>query len=222
MGRRTDERHFQYYPAFLDLVRKRVVVVGGGEIATGKVLGLLPCGPEPVVVIAPEVSQEIRDEAAAGRLEWCQRPYQVGDLAGADYAFAATDDRTLNAQVAAEARCLRVPVLAVDDVPNCDFIAPSVVRRGNLIVAASTGGRSPAFARWLRERLECLLPRHWGDLLEVAGEARERLAADRARIPAERWQASLDEELENLVQAGELTAATDLLLRRLAPWKATR
>src|SRR5919197_4987032 len=119
---------FQYYPAFLDLRRRRVVVVGGGEVATGKVRGLLPCGPEPLVVIAPEASTFIRGQAAAGRLEWHARPYQDGDLAGAYVAFAATDDRALNATVARDARQRGVPVLAVDDVPNCDFIAPAIVK----------------------------------------------------------------------------------------------
>src|SRR5947209_9047061 len=125
---RTDaDRGFPYYPAFLDLRHKRVVVVGGGAIATGKVRGVLPGGPGPLVVIAPSVSRTIRRAAEANRLIWLARPYAAGDLAEADYAFAATDDRALNATVAEEARQRGIPVLAVDDVPNCDFIAPAVV-----------------------------------------------------------------------------------------------
>jgi siroheme synthase-like protein len=206
---------FQYYPAFLDLRGRRVVVVGGGEIATGKVRGLLPCGPEPLVVIAPEASSLIRDEAVAGRLEWQTRAYRDGDLAGAYVAFAATDDRALNATVAGEARRRGIPVLAVDDVPNCDFIAPSVVKRGDLVIAISTGGRSPALARRTREWLERALPPYWGNLLEVAASARERLGPARARVLPEQWQAALDQEVERLAQAGDLEPAIQLVLKRL-------
>src|SRR5437763_7086052 len=90
-------RSVPYYPAFLDLLDKRVVVVGGGEIATGKVRGLLACRPSPLVVIAPEVSLEIRDRAADGQLVWLGRAYGDGDLAGADLTFGASDDRRVNA-----------------------------------------------------------------------------------------------------------------------------
>src|SRR5258708_39911142 len=132
------DRAFPYYPAFLDLRRKRVVVVGGGEIATGNVRGLLPCGPDPLIVIAPEASDGMRDASASNRLTWHRRAYEDGNLAGADLVFAATDDRALNATVAAEARRRRIPVLAVDDIPNCDLIAPSIVKRGDLTIAFST------------------------------------------------------------------------------------
>lgn len=212
------DRAYQYYPAFLDLRRKRVVVIGGGEIASGKVRGLLPCGPEPLVVIAPEVSEEIQQAAETGRLVWHARPYRDGDLAGASLAFGATDDRAANARVADEARRRGIPVLAVDDVPNCDFIAPAVVRRGDLLVAISTGGRSPALARRLREQLEVVVTARDGRLLEVAAAARERLGDARRRLPPERWQAALaDPQVQRLVADGALEDATDVLLRHLAP-----
>jgi precorrin-2 dehydrogenase/sirohydrochlorin ferrochelatase len=204
-----------YYPAFLDVHGKRVVVVGGGEIATGKVRGLLPCAPGPLVVIAPEASTYIREMAADGRLEWLARPYQNGDLAGATVAFAASDDRSLNATVADEARRRGVWVLSVDDVPNCDFIAPAVVKRGDLIVAISTGGRSPAFARWARERLDRAIPAWWEDLLDVAAVVRERLGPERRTIATERWQEAMDEDLASLVEAGRVDEATAVLLDRL-------
>src|SRR5262249_29142047 len=149
-------------------------------IATGKVRGLLPGGPDPLIVVAPEASTFVKRAALAGRLTWIERAYADGDLAGADVCFAATDDRALNALVAEEARRRKIPVLAVDDIPNCDFIAPSVVTRGDLIIATSTGGRSPAFARWVRERFDRDIPAHWGDLLDVVAEARERLGTRRA------------------------------------------
>ena len=214
---RTDaDRRYEYYPAFLDLVRKRVVVVGGGAIATQKVRGLLPCGADPVVV-APDASPFIRERAGAGELEWHARPYAYGDLEGAELAFGATGDRALNAEVGREARGRGVPILAVDDIPYCDFIAPAIVKRGGLTVAVSTGGRSPALASHARRRLERVVTPEWGDLLEVAAAVRDRLGPDKLRVSPEAWRGALDRDLEGLVWGGELDAAAELLWSRLAP-----
>src|SRR5437764_403124 len=162
MARSTyHDRGAQYFAAFLDLLNKKVVVVGGGKIATSKVRALLPCRPQPLLVVAPRASAFIRRAAEAGQLQWLARDYAHGDLTGAALAFGATDDRDLNARVADEARQLGIPVLAVDDVPNCDFIAPALVRRGDVTVAISTSGRSPAMARRTRQRLERALPSYW-------------------------------------------------------------
>jgi precorrin-2 dehydrogenase/sirohydrochlorin ferrochelatase len=215
MARTADVKYTEYYPAFLDLWHKRVVVIGGGTLATGKIHGLLPCGPEPIVVIAPHISEFIEDQAAAGKLEWLRRPYAEGDVAGADYCFAATNDREINAAVATEARQQRVPVLAIDDVPNCDFIAPAIVRRGKLVVAISTQGRSPAMASHIRRELDRLLPPEWADLLDVAAAVRERLGPARSRVAPDDWQAALDDDLKALVWQQDLAAAEELLFGRL-------
>src|SRR3982751_879884 len=112
------DRGVPYFAAFLDLLGKRVVVVGGGAVASTKVHALLPCRPRPLVVIAPDASDAIRVAADNGDLLWLRREYAPGDLDGAALAFGATDDRTVNARVASDARAAQVPVLAVDDVPN--------------------------------------------------------------------------------------------------------
>src|SRR5450432_2175096 len=111
------DRGVPYFATFLDLLHKRVVVVGGGKVATSKVRALLPCRPAPLIVVAPRASAFIRRAAEAGDLEWRQRDYAADDLTLASLAFGATDDRVLNSRVAADARALKVPVLAVDDVP---------------------------------------------------------------------------------------------------------
>lgn len=209
------ERVSTYYPAFLDLQGRRVVVVGGGTIATGKVHGLLPCGPEPLEVIAPEASDVIQTEAREGRLLWRPRAYRPDDLAGAFVVFAATNDRVTNARVAAEARAARALVLTVDDAPNCDFIAPAIVRRGDVVVAVSTGGRSPALARRAREWLEEALPEHWGDLLDVAAAVRGRLSRGGRRVTPAAWQSALDSSVEGLVARGHLDEAEAVLLGNL-------
>jgi uroporphyrin-III C-methyltransferase/precorrin-2 dehydrogenase/sirohydrochlorin ferrochelatase len=209
------DRGVPYFAAFLDLLGKRVVVVGGGKVASTKVRALLACRPAPLIVVAPTATAFIRRAAEADQVEWLPREYQADDLQDAALAFGATDDRSLNARVAADARQLGVPVLAVDDVPNCDFIAPALVRRGDVTIAISTGGRSPAMARRTRERLDSLLPAHWGDLLDVAAAARERLGGTRSVIEPDRWQTALDGDVEQLTETGALAEATDVLVRKL-------
>jgi uroporphyrin-III C-methyltransferase/precorrin-2 dehydrogenase/sirohydrochlorin ferrochelatase len=209
------DRGVPYFPAFLDLLHKKVVVVGGGRVASTKVRSLLPCQPDPLVVVAPHATPAIQRGAADGRLLWHPREYAASDLDGAALAFGATDDRQLNARVAADARRQGIPVLAVDDVPNCDFIAPSIVRRGDVTVAISTAGRSPAMARRTREILDVALPPYWGTLLDVAAAARERLGGTRSVIDPNRWQSALGGEVEYLTSIGALQEATNLLVKKL-------
>ncbi len=209
------DRGVPYFATFFDLLHKKVVVVGGGRVASTKVRSLLPCQPLPLLVVAPCATPAIQRAAAEGHLVWHARDYAATDLDGAVLAFGATDDRELNARVAADARRLGIPVLAVDDVPNCDFIAPAIVRRGDVTVAISTAGRSPAMARRTRELLDATLPPFWGRLLDVAAAARQRLGGTRSVIEPDRWQSALDGEVEYLASIGAVQAATDLLVKKL-------
>src|SRR5262249_47041330 len=144
------------------------------------------------------------------------REYSSSDLTPETaLVFGATDDRAENARVAADARALGVPVLAVDDVPNCDFIAPALVRRGDITIAISTSGRSPAMARRTRELLDGLVPSHWGDLLDVAADVRDQLGTAKTLIDADRWQSALQGEVESLVAAGKTHEATERLRHML-------
>src|SRR5690606_1200131 len=102
-----------------------------------------------------------------------------------------------------------------DDIPNCDFIAPAIVRRGRMVVAISTQGRSPAMASHTRRTLEREIPEGWGELLDVAATVRDRLGAARSRIAPEAWQTALDDELKALVWQHETDAAVALLHDRL-------
>jgi uroporphyrin-III C-methyltransferase/precorrin-2 dehydrogenase/sirohydrochlorin ferrochelatase len=216
MARRPPADHgVPYFAAFLDLLHKKVVVIGGGRVASAKVRALLPCRPEPLLVIAPRASAFITQTALDGSLTWLGRAYQPDDLDQASLVFGATNQPALNARVAADARARGIPVLAVDDVPNCDFIAPALVRRGDVTIAISTGGRSPALARRTREQLERALPSFWGDLLDVAALAREQLGATRSLIAPDAWQTALDGEVEQLAEQGALAEATQLLVHKL-------
>ncbi|MBI1886402.1 MAG: bifunctional precorrin-2 dehydrogenase/sirohydrochlorin ferrochelatase [Chloroflexi bacterium] len=210
----------RYYPIFLDVAEKPVVVIGGGEIALRKVEGLLDAAAA-VTVVSPDLHLELAALVDAGRVRHLRREYRPGDLAGSVLAFVATDDRSVNSTVAAEGRQRRVWVNAVDDTPNCDFIMPSILRRSGLIVAISTSGASPALARKIREELEGFLTEDFALLLEVAGEVRQELRDRGVTIDAETWNRALDGSLRRLLAAGRRREAREQLLKvLLEPAKA--
>jgi precorrin-2 dehydrogenase/sirohydrochlorin ferrochelatase len=139
-----------YYPAFLNLRGKKVVVIGGGGIAERKILGLLKTGAD-ITVISPEITKKIERARLKKQLKHISRVYKKGDLNKAFLVIAATDSAVTNEKVAKETYCL----LNVVDTPKlCNFIVPSTVVRGHLTIAASTGGVSPAFSKSIRKEIE--------------------------------------------------------------------
>jgi precorrin-2 dehydrogenase / sirohydrochlorin ferrochelatase len=234
-----------YYPIFLEVGDRPVLLVGGGRVAEEKLFRLLDAGAD-VTIVAPDLLPSLRDAVDDGRAHWLERPFEAGDTTGAYLVMIATDDGVVNRAVADEARASGILVNAADDVANCDFILPSLVRRGNLQIASSTGGSSPAMARWLRERLEEFLTEDVSALNEVLATVRREIrAGDRVcaarcgregmtpllcepcpnRIPPDRWQEAIDEPLLALVRSGDTDAAQERLRRSLgretlqpAPW----
>ncbi len=204
----------RYYPIFLDLRGRPVVVIGGGQVALGKVQGLLEAEAQ-VTVVSPELHPTLAQLAKEGKIRHLARPYMPGDLRGYVLAFVATDDRSINAQVAQEGRALGVWVNAVDDPPNCDFIMPAVVRKGGITVAISTGGGSPAVARKLREEMERFLSDELASMLEVAAEVRQHLREKSIFVDAEAWNRALDQELLELLRRGLREEAKARLLTTL-------
>jgi precorrin-2 dehydrogenase/sirohydrochlorin ferrochelatase len=203
------------YPIALVLDGKPCLVVGGGEIADGKLDALLLAGAV-VTVVSTDVRPRIATLAAEDQITLHQRPYRTSDLEGIYLAIAATDDRPLNARVVTEARAAGILTQAVDDIPYCDFFAVAVVRRGDLQLGISTNGRSPAFARWMRERLDSELPTEYGDLLAVLGDVRDTIKA-RGPIPAyEHWQAAITDEVVAALGAGDRETATTRIYERVS------
>lgn len=184
------------YPIVLTgLADGRCLVVGGGAVAARKAAALAEAGARPLV-ISPELGSEMEAMATAGLVEPLRRPYREGDLAGATLAIAATGDCEVNRAVSEEARRRAVPVNVVDDPELCTFIVPAVVRRGELTVAISTGGGSPALARRLREALEAVIDPGYGDLLAVFAELRPQIIASFAAAEqAALWRRLLDGEV---------------------------
>jgi len=211
----------RYYPVFLDIAGKPVIVIGGGNIAHQKVVGLLKASAE-LTVVSPDLNQEMASLAAGGRFRHVERDYEPGDLEGYLLAFVATDDRSVNATVAAEGKERRVWVNAVDDPPYCDFIMPGIAQQGNLIVAVSTSGTSPAMARKMREEIETFLTEDYALMLELAAEVRAELREKGMLIDSEVWNKALDSDVRRLLAEGKRAEAKGRLLRSLSePVSAT-
>ena len=164
------------FPIFLKLAARPCMVVGAGTIAESKIESLF-LAEARVTVIAPEALPRVREWADAGELTWLQREYCEGDLAGAFLCVAATATASVNRAVFAEASANDVLCNAVDDPPFCDFYFPSVVRRGELQIAISTAGESPALAQRLRKEINAQLPLDTGEWVMELGRLRREVTA---------------------------------------------
>jgi precorrin-2 dehydrogenase len=162
------------FPIFLKLQNRPCLVVGAGEIAESKIHSLLAAGAR-VTVVAPEAKPNLMALADAGSFIWHRREYVDADLEGTFLVVAATDSLAVNAAVYRDAVDRNILCNAVDDPPNCDFYFPSVVRRGNLQVAISTAGESPALAQRLRKEIDEQLPDDLGPWLDDLGELRREV-----------------------------------------------
>src|SRR6184192_2280598 len=210
-----------FYPVFLDLRGRRAVVIGGGAVAEQKVHGLVGAGAH-VTVVSTDVTPALGALARRNAIEHKRRPYRRGDLKGAWLAIAATDDRGTNGAVWAEAEQLGVPLNAVDDLEHCSFIAPAVHREGDITVAVSTAGKSPALAVRLRQRIARLVGRAEARLCELLGELRPGLAERVPDTPARTalWYRIVDSDVIDFVRRGDVEGARrriDELVSRLGP-----
>jgi precorrin-2 dehydrogenase/sirohydrochlorin ferrochelatase len=159
---------------FVDLQGKRCLVVGGGEIATRKVQGLLDADAL-VEVVSPALCEALATLAAQGLITYQSRPFRTDDVRGCTLVIGATDQAEVNAAVCKAARAHDVWVNIVDTPEACDFIAPAIVRRGALQIAISTGGHSPTLAKRIRLQLEEAYGPEYGKLLEKLGRERQRI-----------------------------------------------
>ncbi len=161
---------------FLKLTARPCVVIGAGNIAESKIESLLQSEAR-VTVIAPHALPRVQEWADAGELQWHQREYQRGDLAGAFLCVAGTATAEVNRAVFAEATESGVLCNAIDDPPFCDFYFPSIVRRGELQIAISTAGESPALAQRLRKEINAQLPLDLSEWLMELGRLRREVTA---------------------------------------------
>ena len=203
-----------YYPIFLEMKDRRCVVIGGGAVAERKVEGLVAVGAN-VTVISPAITDGLRDLLAQGAIRHVAREYRGGDRAGYDLVFVATDNSEINAAVSSEARSLRIWVNSADNPDHCDFILPAVIRRGDLAVAVSTGGVSPAVTRAIREELDEYLHADYAGFVQIAGEVRKELREKSVSPGASAWNRALQGNFRRLIKEGKPVQAKELLLETL-------
>ena len=163
-----------YFPFYCDIEKKKWLLVGGGRVAAGKFSRLIAF-TRKITVIAPEISDEIKKDAEDG-IRLLERDFRAADLDDADIVVAATNDKTMNAQIAALCRERKIPVNAVDDPENCDFIFSAIIKKGRLTVSVSTNGASPIYAAILKKRINDSLPEDIDIILE-------KMAALRKTVP---------------------------------------
>src|SRR5580692_11378877 len=161
-------------PIFLKLEGRQCLLVGAGTVALEKIGSLLKTDLR-LRVVAPEARAEVKELAAEGKIEWVQRKFEAADLDGNFIVIAATDVPEVNATVYREALARGIPCNSVDDIPNCDFFFGSVVSRGDLQIAISTAGESPAVAQRLRREIDAQLPEDVGEWLRNLGELRREV-----------------------------------------------
>ncbi len=190
-------------------------MVGGGQVALRKVRTLLEHGAS-VAVISSDLCSEMNKLADSGEIGVLQRSYQPGDLQDAVIAIAATNDTNTNLEVAKEARRKAVLVNMVDDPKDSDFIAPSYIRRGDVTIAISTGGRSPALARKIRTKLEGDFGDEYAPLALLINEVRAEVKRQRIKVNGKAWQEALDLDLMiDLLRRGDNGKAKAILLSNL-------
>jgi precorrin-2 dehydrogenase len=193
------------YPVSLEVAGRRCVVIGSAAVRAGKVEALVASGADDIVVLAREPAARLRELADLDGLRVEDRSWEPGDLDGAFLVIASAESPDEGAAIVREAHARGALVNVMDQVEHCDWAAPSVARRGELVLAISTGGASPALAKALRRRLGSDFGEEWAEVLAVLRRVREEtnpLLPD-LKVRAERWADALDlHEAPALVRAG--------------------
>ncbi|MCO8125860.1 bifunctional precorrin-2 dehydrogenase/sirohydrochlorin ferrochelatase [Acidimicrobiia bacterium EGI L10123] len=190
---------------------RSVLVVGGGPVATSKVEGLLDGGADQLLVVAPDVTDDLQACADDGIVAIERRPYASPEAAEHRLVVTATSDPGVNHQVFLDADAAGVWVNSADDPANCTFTLPARVRRGTLLVTVATGGHSPALSTWLRRRFEDEFGPEYDALVELLSAERESIKAQGRSTEGLKWQEALDAGLLDLLRADRRTEALELL-----------
>ena len=201
----------KFYPAFVDIEDQPCLVVGGGGIAEEKAAALLDCGAD-VTVISPDLTEALCDRADRGEINWIARRYEPGDVRGFRLVISATDSTEANERVYRDAEAEGVMVNVVDVPELCRFIVPSIVRRGDLCIAVSTGGKSPALAKKIRGQLEGSFGTEYAALLDLLGKYRPEMKArypDEIETRAKLWTSLVDSDILDLIREGRADEARD-------------
>jgi len=210
-----DEHISPYYPVFLKIAGKKCLVVGGGNVALRKVRTLIEHGAA-IKLVSPVLCPQLSKLAEDGVIQVQLRPYKTEDLNGAFIVVAATDDAATNKRIATEAKRRGVLVNIADSPQNSDFIVPAYFKRGNVTVAVSTSGKSPALARKIRSELEKDFTAEYAQLASLIHEVRSELKQQRASVGSDIWQEVVSSNsLLELLKQGKSQEAKETMLRKL-------
>ena len=166
------KKRFPYYPIYIDIEDHDVLIIGGGNVCARKAETMMKYGAR-VTIISPEVTDEIAVWERDGKLAVTRKLYEERDLDGRAIVIASTDDPCINARIARDCRRRRIPVNVVDVTHLCEFIVPAIVEQGSVQIAVSTGGRSPALARTLKENLQQFVGPEYAEVNDVLGTLRK-------------------------------------------------
>jgi len=208
----------RYYPVCLDIKDRNCLVVGGGQVGTRKVRTLIQCGAR-VTVVSPEVTAELKVLAQQGKIRIRLRDYQKADLDAAFLVIGATDDQEQNRRIHQDAEAAQRLCNIADQPELCNFVLPAVISQGDLMVAISTSGRSPAFAKYLRHRLQRQFGPEYGQFLELMGAVRRRLLATEHAPEAHKplFEKLIHNNLLELIKANDHGGINALLKEVLGP-----
>ena len=207
----------QALPIFIDLKQRASVVIGGGDVATRKVTMLLKAQAK-VVLIAPDLCHELQAMVDAHQLTYIKANFSPDQLDNAVIVIAATDDATVNEAVSIAAKARNIPVNVVDSPALCTFTMASIVDRSPIVIAISSEGNAPVLARYVRTKIETMLPASYGQIATIAGEFRDAVKAKFATTQQRRifWEGALQGPLVERILAGQDSAARELLTNLLA------
>lgn len=165
------KKKYPYYPIYLDIEGRDVLIIGGGNVCARKAETMMNYGAL-VTVVSPELTEEIEGWAREGSLKIHRKMYDAGDLDGATIVIASTDHQSVNEQIAADCRARRIPVNVVDVTHLCEFIVPAIIEKDGIQIAISTGGKSPALARTLKEDLQRTIGPEYAEVNDLLGSLR--------------------------------------------------
>lgn len=191
----------RYYPVNLDIRDRECLVVGGGSVGTRKILTLLECGAR-VTVVSPKISDAIKELPKEYPIAVREREYFPSDLKGMWLVIGATNNKEVNQQISKDAAKAGILCNIVDCPQECTFVLPAIVKQGDLVIAISTSGKSPAFAKRLRQRLSGEFGPEYGKFLDVMGTIRQKLLQQGKSLEEHRqtFEQLIDEGLLKLVK----------------------
>lgn len=207
----------QALPIFFNIKNRPCVVIGGGEVATRKVTMLLKAHAM-ITLYSPALCHELQAMVDANEIQYVNAHFEASQLHGACMVIAATDDEDVNIAVSNAAKAQNIPVNVVDAPALCTFTMGSIIDRSPIVIAISSEGNAPVLARYIRAKIEAMLPATYGRIADIAGEFRDKVKAKFATTQARRifWEGVLQGPVVERVLSGQEQSARELLDKLIA------